>query len=168
MVARRLINQYVSLRGAILHQMRYLMKVWGQYQAYKRGDLCWNLHLFNMYPKDQILIQYLHIKFSSSWDSNHSYGKSFSTLLLISKRAFWAPRVKLLVSLRKYAFVCRLHAKLQHFKIYLDTFEQIRPFEGKMQQFGLIHQVLGPHDRILQLTHMVFLKLFSGKLPFMK
>ena len=32
----------------------------------------------------------------------------------------------------KYAHFYWLNAKLQHFKIYLDTFEQIQPFEGKI------------------------------------
>ena len=32
----------------------------------------------------------------------------------------------------KYVFFCRLHVKSHHFNIYLDTFDQILPFEGKI------------------------------------
>ena len=99
--------------------------------------------------------------FLSLWNRNHGYRKSFLTLLSFSPIAIWAPRVILPVSLRKYVFLQIIHAKLQYFKIHLDAFEKILPFKGKTLQFGLIHRVVRPQDRIRQLAFIAKLTLIN-------
>ena len=132
LVARQLENQQVSFRGQFCIKCGVWSRVRGNIGPINVeiyiGICAYLICILMITSQNQIYVLYFyHYCTVTMVTANH-----FQLSCHFHKEPFWAPRVKLSASWREYVFYCRLHVKSQHFNIYLDTFEQIVPFEGKI------------------------------------